>query len=68
MNSRKFENLPTMYLEWLRAARTQSTLVPSEQYPLSSGGLTWISAMSGLIYPSLNTRGISCKKIGMQSA
>lgn len=64
----RFENLPTIYLQWLTADLTQSTLVPSEQYPCSSGGETWIRAMSGLTYPSLNNRGISCKKIGTQSA
>lgn len=68
MNLKNFENLPTMYFAWLNADRTQSTLVPNEQYPLSSGGQTCTRAMSGLRYFSSNTRGISCNKIGMQSA
>jgi len=37
---------PMMYLAFCRAARVQSTLGPSEQYPWASGGVTCIRATS----------------------
>ena len=46
----------------------QSTLVPSEQNPCLSGGVTVINATSSFMIFLLNMCGISLRNIGMQSA
>lgn len=57
-----------MYFECIRAARVQSTDVPSEWKPCLSAGVTWTSETSGLTIPLVKSFGISPRKIGVKSA
>ena len=57
-----------MYFAFWMADRVQSTLVPREQKPCLSGGLTDTNATSRLITFLRNKRGISLRNIGIASA
>jgi len=55
------------YFVFSTAARARSTLVPREQYPCSSGGLTVIKAASRGTIPRRNSNGVSPRKMGVKS-
>lgn len=60
--------LPIIYLAFCMADLVQSTLVPREQNPWESGGLTDTIATSRFRIFCRNSLGISLRKIGMASA